>query len=258
MKFNKLSLFSVILLLLSFNTSYALDQKNAALVKNVLDTFKGHNINAIAKLVAYPLEREAPLLDIKNEQEFIQRFNDVFDQRLLQSIVNSNLEKDWDEVGWRGIMLGNGDLWLNHDGKIMSVNYQSRTERIASNRLNAKGRRSIHRSVAHYATSVLEWKTKRFHIRVDDVGNGNLRYVAWPNSKKLSEAPDIVLLNGKVAIDGSGRNQRYIFNNGKFSYQLNVNVIGTTSSTSSGTLEVFKDNQAILSEVAMSVKGEFL
>jgi len=255
MKFNKLSLFSIILLSLSFNSANALDQKDSALVKNVLDAFKGHNINTIAKLVSYPLERDAPIPAIKNEREFIQRFNDVFDQRLLQTIVKSNIQKDWDAVGWRGIMLGDGDVWLNHDGKITSVNYQSRKERIVSTRLNAKGRRALHRSVAHYAKSILEWETKRFHIRVDDVGKGQLRYVAWPKGKRTSETPDIVLHNGKIAIDGSGRNQRYIFNNGKFSYHLNVNVTGAISSASSGTLDVFKNNQPILSEVARSVKG---
>lgn len=255
MKLNKLSLFSAVLLSLSFNTCYALDQKNVALVKNVVDAFKGHNINAIAKLVSYPLERDAPIPAIKNEREFIQRFNDVFDQRLLQSIVRSDVHKDWDAVGWRGIMLGDGDVWLNHDGKITSVNYQSRKERMVSTRLNAKGRRALHRSVAHYAKPILEWETKRFHIRVDDIGKGQLRYAAWPRGKDTSETPDIVLHNGKIAIDGSGRNQRYIFNNGKFSYHLNINVIGTSSSTQSGTLDVFKSDQPILSEVALSVKG---
>ncbi|MEE9445391.1 MAG: hypothetical protein V3V19_06985 [Cocleimonas sp.] len=253
MQVNKQILFSAVLLSLSFNNIYALDQKNVPLVKNVLEAFKGQNINAIAKLVSYPLERDAPIPAINNEREFIQRFNDVFDQRLLQTIVHSDVQKDWDEVGWRGIMLGDGDVWLNHDGKITSVNYQSRKERIVSTRLNAKGRRSLHRSVAHYAKSILEWETKRFHIRVDDVGKGQLRYVAWPKGKSTSEAPDIVLHNGKIAIDGTGRNQRYIFKNGKFSYHLNVNVIGTSRLVSSGTLDVFKNNQSILSEVAMRV-----
>lgn len=253
MTLSKLKLIPVILVLLSFSNTYALDQKNYALVKNVLDTFKGNNINAIAKLISYPLEREAPLPDINNEREFIQRFNDVFDQNLLQSIARSDIQKDWDEVGWRGIMLGSGDVWLNHDGKISAINYQSNREQMVSNQLRAKGRRALHRSVSQYAKSILEWKTERFHIRVDEVGNGQLRYVAWPNGKRTSEAPDIVLLNGKSVIDGSGRNHRYEFSNGNFSYHLNMNVV-STGSEPARKLEVFNGNKEILSEIAKEIR----
>jgi hypothetical protein len=82
--------------------------------------------------------------------------------------------------------------------------------------------------------------------------NGQLRYVSWPKGKGTSEAPDLVLLNGKLQMDGTGRNQRYIFNNGDFRYHLNVNTIGSSSATY-GMLEVYKGDNEVLKEAVVSV-----
>jgi len=255
MKLNKkTTLISSVILSLSCATTVALEPKNEPLVNNVLKAFKGKNINTIAKLVSYPLEREAPLPAIKNEKEFIQRFNDVFDQHLLNSIVTSQPQKDWDEVGWRGIMLGDGDIWINYDGQISAINYQSPTELMVSNRLRAKGRRAMHRSVSQYAASVLDWHTKRFHIRVDELKDGQLRYTSWSKGKRVSEQPDLILHNGKLQMDGSGRNQSYVFYNKEYKYQLKVNTIGSSSATY-GMLKVFKNGQEVGSEAVVSVGG---
>ncbi len=251
-KIIQLTLLSGIILSLANSSVFALQPKNEPLVKKVLQAFKGKNINDIAKLVSYPLEREAPLPAIKNEKEFIQRFNDVFDQHLLSTIVNSKPQKDWDEVGWRGIMLGDGDVWINYDGQISAINYQSHTELMVSNRLRAKGRRALHRSVSQYAKSVLDWQTKRFHIRVDELKNGQLRYTSWAKNKKTSQKPDLVLFNGQLQVDGSGRNQSYVFHNGDFKYQLKVNSIGISSATY-GMLKVFKGEQEVGSDAVVSV-----
>ena len=251
-KINQLRLVSIVILSLASGNAFALEPKNEPLVQKVLQAFKGKNINDIAKLVAYPLEREDPLPPIRNEKEFIQRFNDVFDQHLLSSIVNSKIEKDWNEVGWRGIMLGDGDIWINYDGQISAINYQSPTELMVSNRLRAKGRRALHRSVSQYAKSILNWQTKRYHIRVDELKDGQLRYTSWSKGKKTSQKPDLILHNGMLQMDGTGRNQSYVFHNGKYKYQLKVNSIGTSSATY-GMLKVFKGGQEVDSEAVVSV-----
>jgi hypothetical protein len=33
-------------------------------------------------------------------------------------------------MGWRGIMLGQGDIWIDTTGKIITINYQSQVEKI--------------------------------------------------------------------------------------------------------------------------------
>ena len=238
MKSVKIVNYFLVFILLSLTNAQAVEQKDFALVKRVVDAFKSNNKVSISKLVSYPLLRQYPIPPIDNEQQFITRFNDVFDQRLLNSITKSDIGKDWSAVGWRRIMLGNGDVWLDHDGKILSVNYQSNIEKAIKKRLIQEHRSTLHESVKDFVTPIFEMKTKRFHIRIDDMANGDLRYVAWPIASKTSEKPDLILFNGEQIYDGSGGNHRYVFKNGRFSYQCSVNVIGADS-TPPASLEVF-------------------
>lgn len=243
----------VFFMLFSFFSASALQPKESVLVQNIVDTFNSNNPVRIAKLVSYPLLRDAPIPAIKNEAEFIARFNEVFDQHLISLITKSNIQKDWSSVGWRGIMLADGELWLDHDGRIFSVNYHSALERNIQQQALARGRRALHRSVNSFAESILEWQTPRFHVRVDKVDDGNLRYAAWSKGKHLSQQPDIILNNGRMIMEGSGRNQGYIFQNGNFSYQLKMNS-GVSSQTNAGALEVYQSGKRIMQETANDVR----
>lgn len=109
-------------------------------VQQFIQHFKNNDVNAIVKLVDYPLERELPLPAIQNAQEMKQRFNQVFDAKLTQNIANSHIN-DWDQYGWRGISLSNNqtqnDVWLRDDDndstgknlKIIAVNHSSAAEK---------------------------------------------------------------------------------------------------------------------------------
>ena len=244
-KIAKLVPCSMLLLSLFTTQAFAVEEKDVAKVQNVIEAFKSRNTASIAKMVSYPLFAESSRPAINNEYEFVSRFDEVFDQNLLRSIVTSDARKDWNTVGWRGIMLFDGDVWLDHDGNILSVK-QASTNASQNKPLEiARGRSALHRSVSNYAQSVLEWKTNRYHVRVDDVGNGRLRYASWPVNSNTAVKPDIVLSNGRLEVDRTDRNHRYVFNNGNFSYHLNVNAKGDQSP---GLLEVFKGNQRYLSE----------
>ncbi len=167
--------------------------------------------------------------------------------------MSSDARKDWNTIGWRGIMLFDGDVWLDHDGHILSVkpsrtyaaNNTANNSKAIVSKVLARGRSALHRSVSNYAQSVLEWKTNRYHVRVDDMGNGRLRYASWPVNVSTAKKPDIVLSNGRLEVDRTGRNHRYVFNNGNFSYHLNVNANGDKSP---GLLEVFNGNKRFLSD----------
>lgn len=36
---------------------------------------------------------------------------------------------DWSKFDWRGIMFGDGAIWIDENGKIISINYQSDQEK---------------------------------------------------------------------------------------------------------------------------------
>lgn len=254
-------LFLFVVFLQPFNTAQALEPLQTEYVNKVVQAFKQNNRVAISKMVSYPLFRQAPLAPINNKSEFLKRYDEIFDPRLLNTITRSNLHTDWDSIGWRGVILNNGIVALDPDGDITEINYHSPREQalvdsfykqkiVSMNDYNvAKGRRALHRSVTNFNQAVVELTTKRFHIRIDDVGQGKLRYASWPTNKNTSDAPDLILTNGRL-LNSSGRNQRFVFNNGAYSYQLNIDSAGARPT---GSLEVFKGGRSWIREVATQV-----
>lgn len=131
---------AVFLSLLFTSNTFALEQKYHEFVLPVIAAFKAHDKTAIAALIRYPLKRRYPIPDIKNEAEFINRFDEVFNDELAAVIASSNIKTDWEKVGWRGIMLNNGVMWVDTDGKIIAVNTQNTKEQTLAKSLIEQGK----------------------------------------------------------------------------------------------------------------------
>jgi hypothetical protein len=113
----------------NYQSEIEIDLQKEYLVTDFIESFKNNNIVKIADFIKYPLWREPPITPILNDQQFIDRFEEVFDDYMLGEIVKSDIENDWSVMGYKGIMLRSGDLWLDFEGKVISVNYQSLTEK---------------------------------------------------------------------------------------------------------------------------------
>jgi len=251
-KLNKLILLSFITFI---GNAWALDAKqqheiswkhNASVVINA---FKQRNKTDIAELISYPLKRRYPIPAIKDKAEFLNRFNEVFDENFIRLIANSNLEADWKDGGWRGITFSRGKLWLGHgdEVKIIGINHQTLKEQAIKASLIEKNKQTLHPSIREYERPILEWQTAKFHIRIDQMGPKNYRYASWSVGNKVGDKPDLILLNGKVKYIGSGGNHHYSFINGNYTYRCDVTVIGKDDSPP-GILSVFKGQERILSE----------
>ena len=245
---------TVLLSLLFTSNTFALEQKYHEFVLPVIAAFESDDKAAIASLVYYPLKRRYPIPDIKDEAELINRFDEVFNDELVTVIASSNIDTDWEKVGWRGIMLNNGVMWVDTEGKIIAVNTQNTKEQALAKSLIEDDKQSLHSSINNFEKPVLDWKTAKYHIRVDDLGEHNYRYASWGINKKSSDKPDVVLLNGDIKFSGSGGNHSYTFKNGRYSYVLQVTIIGCDTSPP-GWLEVYKDDELLLSEDVISAKG---
>lgn len=213
---------------------------------SIINAFKKMDKNEISNLISYPLRREYPIPEIKNKKEFVERFDQIFDLKFIDLITSSNIEKDWSKMGSRGIMLANGELWINEGGKVIAINYQSATEEKIKKDIIDNERLELHKSISNYKQPVLNWKTKNFTIRIDSLENGFYRYSSWGVNIKVGSKPDLVLNKGKMQIQGSAGNREYIFNNGKYSYRVSVNILGKDHFL--GSLSVFREGKKILNE----------
>ena len=231
---------------------YAQDSLTAAHKKEI-NTFiaevKAGNKAAIAKRITFPFEREYPIPTIKNKAEFIKRYDEVFDAKLIGLISKTDANHDWYAGGWRGIMFMDGEVWLDYDGRLTSVNYQSAAENKIKEDYISKDRKSVHASLSKFARPVHILKTKKYIIRIDDLDHANYRYAAWKASAKMTDKPDIIITNGKYVPDGTGGNHSYVFKKDGYTYAIEILIIGAEDSPPAN-LVVHKGEKQILLQPA--------
>lgn len=209
--------------------------------------FNERDIDKISSKVNFPLHRQYPIPPIKNKEEFKSRFNEVFDDVLIGRIIKSRIEQ-WSEMGWRGIMLDDGVLWMaNSDGVITSVNYQSEYETGLRERLIAEDRKNLHASLQTFESPVYKIKTKSKLIRIDELTNYKYRYSSWKIGEKESSAPETILNNGEWEFQGSGGNHVITFVEGNLTYSIYRNILGRED-TPDFTIEVVEDEKVISTE----------
>ena len=249
------SLFRIMLLIVcSFTASCqensTKDQKNiTAFITNV----KQGNKDALSQKVAFPLRRPAPLPPIKNQQEFISHYDEIFDKELVDMIVTSNPAKDWEQMGWRGIMLQDGVVWLDEKGQLIAVNYQSAAEKKRQEALILQDKGQMHASIKEYKLPVCVLETAKFRIRIDDMGEGRYRYASWPVKGHFSDQPDLVINNGTFIPEGSGGNHRFEFKNDGYVYDCAITELGA-SDAPAAMLTITKGGKTVLSQPATIVK----
>ncbi|AYN02437.1 hypothetical protein [Chryseobacterium sp. 3008163] len=240
----------LIIIVFVSNLLYAQDDKlsqdKAEKIQTIIHLFKTKNIERISEIVNYPLSREYPLTDIKSKQELMKRFNDIFDQSVIDEISKSKIT-DWAEVGWRGIMLHQGTMWIDTDGKITALNHQSVTEKKQRLKLISEQKEMLHSSLKSFKNPQYKFKTKHYLIRIDELENGKYRYASWKNNQNESAKPDIILINGILEFSGSGGNHTITFKKGNFKYIVYRFHIGA-SDTPEISLSVEENNKEILNE----------
>lgn len=177
-----------------------------------------NNKVAVVDLMNYPVMREKPLKSIESAGDFIENWNDFFDNEIISRMIAAQPEV----VGWRGVMLGDGDVWFSN-GKIDVLN--TRTEAFADKFKKAQEEEflTLHESVRGYKRIALECNTRHSHIRIQEHDDG-LRYFSWEKALPLTEKPG-VSLRGSVDVQGSAGNRIYTFKNGARIYEVDDSVM---------------------------------
>lgn len=239
------------LLFISFNSlAQPLTDDEKAHITSFIEAIKNKDFKKIMPFISFPIERVYPVPDIKNEVEFVYRYDEMFDDSITQLIVNSDIEKDWNKVGWRGIMFNNGDLWLDeYSWTIKRINVQSTMELNRAIALINYDKSIIHESLKKYQVPVMVLETKKHIIRIDLIENDNYRYAVWPNFVLMNEKPDLIIQNGILEYTGTGGNHQYEFTNGEYKYYCQINYLGTED-TPPANLLIEKNGVEILFEPA--------
>lgn len=211
-----------------------------------IELVKKQDIINLSNLVSYPLMRQYPIETIRNRKEFVKRFNQIFDQNLVRKIIQSKTNKDWSKVGWRGIMLNQGDIWINENGQLIAVNSISNYEKKLIQKLVAIDKKRLHSSLTEYEKPVFKGYTKKVRFRIDLLKDQTYRYASWDINKAMNEKPDLVILNGQLNIEGSIGNQIFEFKNLDYQYTISDEQV---KGKNSKMMTIYKNDSVIQKEI---------
>lgn len=179
------------------------------------------NVEKLAYVTEYPLLRNYPLKDIKNTDEMIAYFNTLFDTSIKNRLREAK-EDDWSSMGYRGYCFGNGDIWINEDYQLYSVNYMSAKEKTLY-------QQKVKEDLETLPASLREggWMPYSCYmdtedgsvLRIDKEGE-KLRLCVFNPGKPLNE-PSLCLY-GKRDIQGSMALESDEFTDGKISYTIDA------------------------------------
>jgi len=245
------SILTILLFISGLTDSYSQLSKTEYedVVEYFVDGIKHSNIDKLDSIISYPIERPYPIPPINNKQELKKRYSEIFDDSLTSVISNSNIKEDWTDMGWRGIMLNHGIVWLDYNGQFITTNYTSKKEKALQEKLIESEKDLLYSNLKEFKKPIHTLETEKFIVRIDLLENQKYRYASWSINADLSNKPDLVIKNGEWTADGSGGNHHFTFTNGEYSYVVYVNVLGTDE-TPPFNLEVTKNDNVIVNQPA--------
>ena len=179
----------------------------ASSVEDVIAAFKSGKTARIAKCFSFPYRRDYPFTTIENEKEFLAVFSEVLDEEIIQKIADSSPE-DWQQIGWRGIALNNGEVWLSEsDCKITAVNLK--TKDYQSN-LEAKillDKEALPLKLQNFKQPVAKYVVDDCTYRIDQLNDGKYRLLILTQNGIMFS-----LENGTLSFDGNGGSHYYTWN----------------------------------------------
>jgi hypothetical protein len=217
----KLILFSIIALFFSPHCLQDDVPKSIKLrYRQIINLVAQDDAKALSRLVAYPLRRPNPLPDIATSEQFVAYYQTIFDAKFKQQLRQYDDSYIFERMAY-GLVGGpfNGELWLDYDGKIRTINYESAQETRLRAQLIESIKAQAHPSISDWTENVIVCRSNNLLIRVDRTAKG-LRYVSWSKGHTISDKPDLILYDGNEEAQGAAGGWTWTFTNGRWTYVI--------------------------------------
>lgn len=207
----------------------------------------GDKIKLAKKIV--PLQRDYPVPDIETEADFIKRYDQIFDENLVDAILNSSTQFDWDELSSRYLRLrSDHGVWMDFEGKIIKIDYIPEKGKEYEKMLIDEIKESLHSSLSDLDSPVLYLETKDFKARVDKLKKSGYRFACWSINNGINKKPDLILEKGVLENYGNGGNHAYVFTNNDLKYKVEFELLGSAESDLGVFLRVENGNKIIFDQ----------
>jgi hypothetical protein len=221
MKYLSIFIFSLIICHLNISAQSddtEKENKARAQMNNIIKLIKQDDINQLANFIQFPIDRPDPIPNIYSKESFILYYPTLFDSAFKSIFLDTMQMFDDMRVDIYTYHVGfhHGDLYLNDNGIITSINYTSPTEKNLIKALNNEANSLM--PVTKCKELLLVLKSENFTIRIDLMEDNSARYISWSSPKKISDKPDLILLNGTYEYQGNMGSVTYTFRNGEWTY----------------------------------------
>lgn len=198
------------------------------LVENFKKVVVSRDKNSIASVMSYPIRIGTFPYVIKTKEEFLERFEEFFDEELINIIVNTPIkELEGSKFFWIERHLVCHGIWLvpdNYDDlDILCLNnlgvqviYYTNKKQLAKEKsIILKNKLSIHKTLRDFEENICIGEC----FRIDRLGDWSYRLAIWKPNHSTLEKPDLVLYNGEMKYSSSSalhkalffRNKDYVF-----------------------------------------------
>jgi|WetSurMetagenome_2_1015567.scaffolds.fasta_scaffold258519_1 hypothetical protein len=215
-----------ILIILTFalqinaQTNDSIPSWRQAQINKIVDLIKNDNFSQLSEVIRFPIKRPNPVPDIENKESFLRYCPTLFDDNFKQKLINAKFTPDNTISRDDDFGLLYGYIWLNKNGEIIALNYNSDKELLTQKKLTDETRSLIHPSVKNWKKNMMVCKSDKFIIRIDLMDDLTLRYASWSIPKSISDKPDLVLFNGTEEFHGTRGGVTYTFQNSKWKYVI--------------------------------------
>ncbi len=203
----------------------------------LIDAIAKGDKQQFADLVVYPVRRTSPVPDIENKEQMVRYFDTLFDKSFRECVAHLD-SNSWEEMGWRGWMLLNGEIW-DTDPAIV-INYSSPLEQQYAQELVGKDMARVHPSLRGnwkpydcYLFDCSEFPFLDYSFaRLDEsTDHGQYeepqyRLAIYRKGAGPSDRPAIVLM-GKRVIEGSANIVSFNFETDDYTISLDPEYIHT-------------------------------
>jgi hypothetical protein len=233
----------------------------AKFVSEFQDMIRNDKAEELSERVGYPFSRNYPLKPIETKEEFVKRYDEVFDDKQKEFLLRVSPNEDWEDekygrtfwaVSQEGTIMLKRSLIasfidLDLKGNLIQLSASSK-EREEAKRLK-KDPTGLHESIKDFDEIKVIVDTGKFLVRIDRIERGAYRYASWSGGKSMSDKPDLILSNGECdygQISGSCD-----FRSGSIWYSAELYFGGGVNGEISGAvLKVEKDGNTLLKQKA--------
>jgi hypothetical protein len=142
----------------------------------IRELIRKDKIRELSRLIEYPVYRKNPVPDIETPVQFILYYPTLFDEAFMQKLKAFRLSDMWEKQDFYCIM--DGERWMSPEGKLCSINYQSKEEQNLAALLIKEERENLHPSINRWTQNMYKCLTKKYLVRVDETEEG-IRLVLW-------------------------------------------------------------------------------